>query len=92
MKKDISGTPSKFALKFYKDGKMVAYYRQTKQRDFKWLFNRANSRNFDYINLLVTYHKELNREGKMVTMHNNMDCYSIEDLKWGYKTFYKEYL
>ena len=91
MKKDISGTPSKFALKFYKDGKM-AYYRQTKQRDFIWLFNRAKSRNFDYIRFIVTYHKELNYKGKMVTMHNDMTCRNYEDLKWGYKTFYKEYL
>ena len=87
-----SGVPLKITMKIMKNGKMVTYYRQTKQREFQWYFNRAKKRNFDYIYFRVNYTKELDVHNKMVSMRNDMDCYSIEDLKWAYRAFYKEYL
>jgi hypothetical protein len=73
----------KVTMKVYKKGKVVHVYRQTKRRDFIWYFNRAKHINLDN---KVVFRVEYGKGD------NVKDCYSVEDLKWCYQTFYKEYL
>lgn len=84
MKKEINPDDVvKVTMKVYKKGKEVHCYRQTKKREFIWYFNRAKKVNLDN---KVSFRVEYGQGD------NIKDCYSVEDLKWCYQAFYKEYL
>ena len=90
MKKDISGTPSSFVLRVYRKGKRVQRYDTGKYLRFLH-HTRLIKWQDASVYVKVNYHKELNREGRMVSMHNDMTCTTPTDLKWAVKTFITEY-